>query len=104
MEHTALLVGEALADSELVATVLKDTTERRRTWNVPAKGNYADSWVENGSPLSASGSFPSGHTIAVFSVATVIATRYCHQRWVPFVAYGLAAAVGFSRLSLSSAC
>ena len=100
-QHTALLAGEAVADSELVALVLKTTTARARPWSIPAKGNYADSWFETGVPAT-SGSFPSGHTIAAFSVATVIATRYRNHRWVPFVAYGLAAAVGFSRLSLSA--
>ena len=48
------------------------------------------------------GSFPSGHTIAAFSVATVISRRYGNHRWVPYVAYGMATLVGFSRLSLSS--
>ena len=45
---------------------------------------------------------PSGHTIAAFSVATVVARRYRNHRWVPYVSYGVAALVGFSRLSLSA--
>jgi membrane-associated phospholipid phosphatase len=48
------------------------------------------------------GSFPSGHSIAAFSVATVFARRYPTHRWLPYVAYGLAATVGFSRVSLSA--
>ena len=45
---------------------------------------------------------PSGHTIAAFSIATVVARRYRKHRWVPFVAYGLAGVVGFSRMTLSA--
>jgi len=103
MQHTALLAGEAIADAELVTTVLKDATGRVRPAAIPARGNFSDSWFENGgSILRGSGSFPFGHTIAAFSVATVIARRYGNRRWIPYAAYGMATLVGFSRLSLSS--
>lgn len=103
MEQTALFAGEAVADSEIVATVLKDATRRVRPATFPSQGNLSDSWFENrGSVVSASGGFPSGHTIAAFSIATVVARRYGNHRWVPYAAYGLAAVVGFSRLSLSA--
>jgi membrane-associated phospholipid phosphatase len=36
-----------------------------------------------------------------FSIATVIAHRYKQRRCIPYVAFGAATAVGFSRLSLS---
>jgi membrane-associated phospholipid phosphatase len=104
MSHTALLAGEAVANAEILTTVLKDLTKRARPASIPIKGgNYSDSWYDSpGSIFNGRGGFPSGHTIAAFSVATVIATRYRNHRWVPFVAYGLAATVGFSRLSLSA--
>ncbi len=103
MQRTALLAGEAVADAEIVTTVLKDATRRVRPAGIPPGGNYSDSWFESsGSLLRGSGSFPSGHTIAAFSVASVIARRSGNHRWVPYAAYGMAALVGFSRLSLSS--
>jgi len=103
MQKTALLAGEAVADSEIVTTVLKDATKRVRPAGFPAQGNLYDSWFESrGSFLRGNGSFPSGHAIAAFSVATVIARRYGNHRWIPYVAYGAAALVGFSRLSLSA--
>jgi membrane-associated phospholipid phosphatase len=53
--------------------------------------------------LGGYGSFLSGHTIAAFSVATIMARRYGRKhRWVPIVAYGAAGLVGFSRLTLSA--
>jgi membrane-associated phospholipid phosphatase len=103
MKHTALLAGEAIVDAELVTTVLKDTTRRVRPAAVSTNGNFSDTWFESGGSLiRGSGSFPSGHTIAAFSVATVAARRYGNHRWVPYIVYGAAALVGFSRLSLSA--
>lgn len=101
MEHTALLAGEAVADSEIVATVFKAVTQRARPASYLRSGNYWDSWREKG-VAATSGSFPSGHAIAAFSIATVIAHRYRNHRWIPYAAYGGAALVGFSRLSLSA--
>jgi len=103
MQRTALLAGEAVADAEILTTVLKDATLRVRPAAIPTTGNFSDSWFESGgSLLRGRGSFPSGHSIAAFSVATVIARRYGNHRWVPCAAYGMAALVGFSRLSLSA--
>ena len=103
MHRTALLAGEAVGDSEVLTTVFKDTTRRIRPAGVPPGGDYSDTWFQSGGSLiRGSGSFPSGHTIAAFSVATVFARRYGNHRWVPYAAYGMAALVGFSRLSLSS--
>ena len=103
MEKTALLAGEAIANAEIVTTVFKDVDRRVRPAAIGSGGSYSDTWFDSkGSFLRGRGSFPSGHTIAAFSIATVVARRYPHHRWVPFVAYGLAGVVGFSRVSLSA--
>jgi membrane-associated phospholipid phosphatase len=100
MQRTALLAGEALADTAILQTVLKNATRRVKPARFPASG-----WFESkGSPSSyirGNGSFPSGHSMAAFSVATIIARQYRNHRWVPYVAYGLASVVGFSRLPLN---
>ena len=100
MQHTALLAGEAMADAAILQTVLKNATRRVKPSRFPASG-----WFESkGSPSSyvrGNGSFPSGHTMTAFSVATIIARRYGNHRWVPYAAYGLASLVGFSRLPLN---
>jgi membrane-associated phospholipid phosphatase len=103
MRNTALLAAEAVGDSEILATVLKDATKRVRPAAVVAGQSYSDTWFESqGSFLRGHGSFPSGHAIAAFSVATVAARRYRNRKWVPYAAYGLAGAVAFSRLTLSA--
>jgi membrane-associated phospholipid phosphatase len=102
-QHTSLLAGEAVADAEILTTVLKDLDRRLRPVEVPSKGNFSDTWFEgHGSMIRGNGSFPSGHMVAAISIATVIAERYRRHRWVPWVAYGLAGVVGFSRVTLQS--
>lgn len=104
MQSTALLAGEAIVNAEILTTAMKDIDRRLRPGDIPPNGDFSDSWFQdNKRYLRSNGSFPSGHTIAAFSIATVIARRYgTEHRWVPYVAYGAAALVGFSRMTLSS--
>lgn len=100
---TAWLAGEAVADSEIVSYVFKSIDRRLKPAGFDRQANLSDNWFDaHGSPLGANGSFPSGHTVAAFSVATIVTRRYGNHRWVPFVAYGLATAVGFSRITTSA--
>ena len=100
-QKTALLSGEAVADSEILDEILKLATRHARPESISPNGNFADTWFD--SRTITDGGFPSGHTIAAFSVATIVSDRYGHRhRWVPYVAYGLAATVGFSRVSWSA--
>jgi membrane-associated phospholipid phosphatase len=103
-KKTALLAAEAVVDAEILTTAMKDIDRRTRPAAIAPHGNYSDTWFDSGgSFLRGQGSFPSGHTIAAAAIATVVARRYGHEhRWVPYVAYGLAAVVGFSRMSLSA--
>ena len=101
LQSTAWLTGEAVADSEIAEEVLKLITRRARPESIPPNGNFADTWFDSRSATD--GGFPSGHTIAAFSVATVMSQRFGRShRWVPYVAYGAAGAIGFSRVTLSA--
>jgi membrane-associated phospholipid phosphatase len=102
-QKTALLAGIAVADAEILTSVMKAATSRLRPQDVSASGDYDHTWFKSkGNWLRGRGSFPSGHAIAAFSVATVVSRRYPKHRWLPYVAYGLAGVVGFSRVTLSS--
>jgi len=103
-QHTFLLAGEAVIDSEILTTVLKDIDGREAPITYPAGGNFRDSWfkIRSGGWLGGLGSMPSGHEIAVMSVATIFAERYPHPAWHRWVAYGLASLVGISRVTLQS--
>lgn len=99
-EKTALLAGEAYADSAIVDVVMKAVTRRLRPSDIAPNGNFSDSFFSSSKPLSGiHTSFPSGHAAAAFSIATVFAHRYRRHRWVPWVAYGAAGAISFSRVT-----
>lgn len=100
-QSTGFLAGEALVDSEILDEVMKLATQRARPGTLSPRANFADSFYD--SKTLTDGSFPSGHTIAAFSVATVMSRRYgARHKWVPYVAYGSASLIGFSRLTLNA--
>lgn len=99
--NTGILAAEAYGDSVVINLAMKAVTRRERPSDVPINGNYEDTFFNGGkSPLKGS-SFPSGHSTAVWSVATVVAERYRHRGkpWVPFLSYTLATAISCSRIT-----
>ncbi len=44
-------------------------------------------------------SFPSGHTVSAFAIATIIASEYNDHKWVPVVSYSIATLAGLSRIN-----
>ena len=99
---TALLAAEAYADSAVVDLAIKAVTRRKRPADVAPGAPFQNTFFSGGkSPLRGS-SFPSGHAAGVFSVATVIATRYRNHRWVPWVMYAFAGVISFSRVTTSA--
>ena len=99
---TALLAGEAYADSAVVDLAVKAVTRRKRPSDVAAGGDFHNTFFAGGKSPFKGSSFPSGHAAGAFSVATVIASRYHNHRWVPWVMYGMATAISFSRVTTSS--
>ena len=87
--ETGLLGAEALIDSAIVVTALKEITQRRRPLAATGRGDFFD----GGS------SFPSGHSIEAWSLAAVIANEYHDHRWVQISAYGIASAVSLARFT-----
>lgn len=102
-QHTTMFAAEAVLDSTLVETVMKLSFRRLRPVEVPKGANFWDTFTDaKGGLFSGQPGFPSGHSITAFSIATVFAERYSRHRWVPWVAYGLATAIGFSRVTLQA--
>ncbi|HVP46517.1 MAG TPA: phosphatase PAP2 family protein [Bryobacteraceae bacterium] len=97
-QNTALLAAEGIADTQLVSLVMKHVAGRLIPDQIPAHGNFRDSWFKYQGTFSNGGSFPSGHAASAFAVATVISTRYRQHRWVPWASYGTAAFLALTRL------
>lgn len=87
--ETGVLGAEALIDSAIVVTTLKEIAQRRRPYAANGRGDF----FKGGS------SFPSGHSIQAWSLATVIANEYHDHRLVQISAYGIASAVSLSRFT-----
>ncbi|MFZ4856520.1 MAG: phosphatase PAP2 family protein [Desulfuromonadaceae bacterium] len=91
--RTSLLAAESLAISGLFSVSVKLATQRPR----PQTADSSTTWY---GPRLNSGdmSFPSSHTTAAFSLASVIAEEYGTNPYVPPVAYGLASLTAFARI------
>jgi membrane-associated phospholipid phosphatase len=98
-KETALLAAEAFVDGFLLDIPFKAITGRKQPLAYSGNGPYTDSFFNGTHNPFHSGGFFSVHAMAATAVATVIAQRYGHHRWVPYVAYGLAGAISFSRIT-----
>lgn len=80
---------------QLVVEVMKSATHRQR----PA--NSDSPYVFDGPDwTSGNTSFPSGHSAAAWSIATVFAEEFKDQyKWSPYVAYGIAAMTSYARMN-----
>lgn len=85
--ETSALGTEAALDSLIVTEGLKIATRRSRPLEKEQQ------FFDGGS------SFPSGHTVVVWSVASVIASEYNKTIFVPLAAYSLASLVSVSRIT-----
>jgi membrane-associated phospholipid phosphatase len=85
--ETGRLGGEALINTALVYSVLKNVSQRPRPTVDGAHAEFFDGGH----------SFPSGHAASAWALATVVANEYHERRAVQVGAYGLAAAVSVSR-------
>ena len=96
LRETSLLSFEALGDALVVDTVVKSATQRQR----PKEGDGSGRFFEGtGRFWNAGSSFPSGHSIETWAVASVIAHEMPHPRWVPILCYSLAMTVDGSRFA-----
>ncbi len=94
LQEVGLLGGQSLLLAGVLGTGVKWLTQRDR----PNSGKGAGSW----SPFSFdedNTSFPSGHALHAFAVASVVASEYYDYELVGPIAYGLATATSLSRLN-----
>jgi len=107
MQTTTLLATQSYITSAVLSDVLKRIFGRQRPIYNDPRTNEAEPKFYGPfyKPRDAEGrkidvlSFPSGHTIAAFSAATVYAMEYKNTRWVPVLAYGAATLIGLSRIT-----
>lgn len=94
--NTGLLGLQAVADSLIMVEILKTASQRPRP-TLP--GGDLRNHNADGEFFAGGRSFPSGHSAEAWALATVVADRYRHRRWVPPTAYGMAGLCAVLRVS-----
>jgi undecaprenyl-diphosphatase len=97
LSETASLSAEALLDAGVWITVLKTVAARAR----PTSQGEGDFFTYHPKSGQDTGSFPSGHAMGAFAVASVVSKQYPEKRWVSWVMYGTATLIGTSRVVLA---
>ncbi|RYD96118.1 MAG: phosphatase PAP2 family protein [Sphingobacteriales bacterium] len=104
MRTTTLLASQSYISSAVFSFTLKFLFGRQRPYVIdPATGSndphrFFGPFAKPGGPTD-NQSFPSGHTTAAFSAATVYALEYRDRPWVPVLAYSAATLIGLSRIT-----
>ncbi|MCX6560599.1 MAG: phosphatase PAP2 family protein [Candidatus Aminicenantes bacterium] len=101
--ETGVLATMAMLESGALVTILKGLAGRQR----PLWADGEDHWSGPVGFFKRFGSgqygrydsFPGGHSITAFSLATVLAMQYRETVWVPIVAYTMATGVALSRVT-----
>jgi hypothetical protein len=101
-QSTTLLAAEAFADGFALDLAFKGVTGRQQPLQYTGNGPYSDSFFNGTHNPFHSGGFYSVHAMSAFAVAAVVAHRYRSHRWVPWVAYGMAGAISFARVTSSN--
>lgn len=101
--NTTLQASQASITGSAITTSLKYLTGRRRPNSYlpseEARPKFEGPFSRTPDGNSFNHSFPSGHTTASFSIATVFASEYQNKSFVPVLAYSLASLVGISRVT-----
>lgn len=94
-QHSALLSIESLFIATLFTNTIKLSTHRSRPNTGEAYNSWGGSSFDNNNHYL---SFPSGHATSAFSVATVIATEYRDNPFIPGLSYSIASLTALSRV------
>ncbi len=101
--ETGVLAWSAILQCGILTTFLKGMFGRQR----PFWDNGVDRWSGpvgffsrfGSGQLGRYDSFPGGHSITAFSLATVLAMQYRESVWVPILSYTMATGVALSRVT-----
>src|ERR1700693_4286218 len=86
--ESGMLSFETLIDTTLIEAAIKTATNRARPLEGNGNGGFWD-----GAHGVLNSSFPSGHAISTFAIASVFAHEYSHVWWVQLLAYSYAGTV-----------
>ena len=102
--NRAKKVGLEALEAQLVTSVVHYPINWIASRTRPRDGGAYDdfNWIWNKKPSELTDidtSFPSGHSVLVFSSAAVIAAEYYEKKWVPPAIYAAASVIGVQRVA-----
>jgi len=92
MKETAFMAGESFISANILGTIIKYSVGRARPYTGDGKSKFTPFVFK-----TSRASFPSGHTVSAFSVATVFAERSDYDS-VKILCYSMASLVAFERV------
>ena len=93
LRETGLIGFETLINVNVMAEAIKLVADRARPLEGNGKGRF-----EDGATTRWSSSFPSGHAINTWALASVVAHEYPHPRTIPVLVYAAATTVVVARV------
>jgi membrane-associated phospholipid phosphatase len=103
-KETGLKGLESYVITVVLTNVIKQVAHRHRPYQDDPPDPHAwdgpFSWGGDYGPYGYN-SFPSGHSSAIFAVATVVGIEYWDTKWVPAVSFGLAGFTALYRLAVN---
>jgi membrane-associated phospholipid phosphatase len=92
--EAGLLSFETVADVSLISLAIKSITNRERPLEHAGNGEF-----EASAGARYNSSFPSGHAIATFAMASILTHEYPHKLWLKILVYSYAGGVLGARLA-----
>jgi hypothetical protein len=92
MKETAFMAGESFISANILGTIIKYSVGRARPYTGDGKSKFTPFVFK-----TSRASFPSGHTVSAFSVATVFAER-SNSILIKILFYATASATAFERI------
>lgn len=96
LKRTGRRSAQAALHSFVLTYGIKLLTTRERPETGSGRGHF---WSGYGDALRGDNSFPSGHSMGSWAVASVIAHEYADKPWVQGLAYGYASMISVSRVA-----
>ncbi len=96
LRQVGLASGEAAVHSFVVTFALKMAATRERPFLGSGRGQFLSGF---GHVKKGDNSFPSGHSMGAWAVASTIHHQYRDKKYVPWLVYGLAGGVSAARVA-----
>lgn len=96
LRRTGLASGESAVHSFVVTYILKLASTRERPFTGSGRGHFFSGFDQ---AKKGDNSFPSGHSMGAWAVASTISHQCRDKKYVPFLAYGMAGMVSAARVA-----